>query len=792
MTTTTTSNEVTQRSITLCSPDAEVRVIDPVFMDLEYRQYIDEKDADNYENLVQIASNGNKFFNRGHYDLWHFPYDSYSQKNANIVKRHDFAESQIDKRNKIIILQHQKEESYRLYRYSDIIRCLQKDDWLIVIAEGEKCVEQLLSIDVLATTFQASDWARKEAMLGAFLELKNMRKLGGIACFYDGDETGFKHAVDCEEVCKYVDIPFKMVSPELLRPNHSKGYDIGDWLTENEDLSIADKQSIIIDLIGLADRIPLEKEAYIKSPEETEKCFIASLLRACESMHQINDAAVKAKSKESLIACAEKIEPCMLQDEEISGIYDWYRYQIISGIFPTYQSAKNCYLKVQNYYRIQNKYKLDFLAKEVKINYAKRLFNSEALNVLHGRSDGRSIQQIISELTDNDATFETRVSPILEQYPTATGIKQFELKQQLKKQFKLHAIEVDSLVKAYSAPLVVGLPTWMSGKAFLEQESESDKFIYPELLLAGRVNLIVGIAGAGKSSFSFDLAASWALDEPYLNELPSRSNKPKMIVFVNSDQSFKDLQKYCRNNHKIVKCAQLGKFQPFGKTQKDASPFTLPYFGEFAKNITELSQVYELLIVVDSLSGINQHNASFSDTDTDASVGITLFQGLCDRTGSTALMIHHAVKDHFAQGIKKCRGNSRIAEEASSLLIIEQIKDDQTKRVVAQYLEIPKMRGSEPGKRDLIHNHEDFTYLLKPGFKQQDADRINVAQIDLLGIMQRIPGEHEISGLMRNFSIGNKANSALIETAFNRLIMRDYVKTHFDVSQNKVSYSLIQ
>jgi hypothetical protein len=419
------------------------------------------------------------------------------------------------------------------------------------------------------------------------------------------------------------------------------------------------------------------------------------------------------------------------------------------------------------------------------------MFNSEANNVLHGRSDGANLRLILDDLLENESTFESKINSVLEEYPTATEVEKFKIEQRLKKQFKLQAIEVEKLVKAHSAPINLGFPTWMDGKSFLEQQSDSDKFLYPELLIAGRVNLLVGVAGAGKSSFAFDMAASWALDLPFLHEMPSRAIKPKIIIFVNSDQPFSDFLAYCRKNPKIVECARLGKLQTFGKTHKDATAFTLPQFVEFQKNITSLSQEYEILMVVDSLSGLNRHNNAFSDSDSDAATAISLFQALCDRTGATTLMIHHAVKDTFAQGIKKCRGNSRIAEEASSLMIIEQIKDEQSKKVVAGYLEIPKMRGCTPGKRDLIHDNDLHNYDLKIGLKQQDIDRLNVAQSDILDILNKIPGDHEISYLMRHFSIGNKANANLINHAFNRLIMRGYVKTRFDVGQNQTTYSLI-
>jgi hypothetical protein len=788
-----------QNAIVLCTPDDAVDPVIPKYQNIGYKQIIQEGDQTNYGNIVKQLPSGKKYFDRGDHCLWEFPYDSYTKEKANTVKRYDFVSRQIDNRNKIIYLDRSKNESYKCYRNADIIRCLQKGEWLVLVAEGEKCVEQLLSINILATTFQASDW-KKDSILQAFLELKNLKKLGGIACFYDGDETGFKHALDCEEQCKYLGIPFKLISPELFKQNPPKGYDIGDWIEENENITIAEKQALLSAIIEFSEVATLEKEAYIKSPEETEKCFIAAILRACESVHKIASSATKAKSQELLLNCADQIDSSMIQDQEIAEIWDWYRMQITSGIYPTYQSARNNYLfKVSNYYRIESKYKLDFLAKEIKSNYAKRMFNSEANNVLHGRSDGANLRLILDDLLENESTFENKINHVLEEYPTATEVQKFKIEQRLKKQFKLQHSEVEKLIKAHSVSTDPGVPTWMNIQDFLEQDSNSDKFLYPELLLAGRVNLMAGGAGTGKSSFCLDLAASWVLDEPFMSELPSRTVKPKMAIFVNSDQSFNDLQGYCRKNPRVIRCGQtiygqngeFRKIQVVGNTHANGSPITLPQFGEFAKNITELAEDYELLIVIDSLSGMNSHNPSFDDTKPDAANAVSLFKTLCDRTGATALMIHHAVKDQFATGRNKCRGHSRIFEESSSLLIMDQIKDEKSGRVVAQFLEIPKMRQKEPRKFRLEHDSRTFSYALTDGLDKQTSIRVNLAQSDLLSIMQKLPGKHDINTLMRNFSIGNKAHAEVIQKAFDKLIARSFVKTHFDVAQNQTTYSLI-
>ena len=109
----------------------------------------------------------------------------------------------------------------------------------VLMAEGEKCVEQSRTIGLAAVTFQGGSWTDPDIESG-ILRLKGSG-IAGIAYFPDNDEPGFNKAEKIASACAKWGMPYIQISPESLEITQEKG-DIADYISKNLAKDMAPEQ----------------------------------------------------------------------------------------------------------------------------------------------------------------------------------------------------------------------------------------------------------------------------------------------------------------------------------------------------------------------------------------------------------------------------------------------------------------------------------------------------------------------------------------------------------------------
>ena len=112
------------------------------------------------------------------------------------------------------------------YRWDEVIEYA-KGKW-IVLVEGEKCVEYLRSLGIIAITLQGSNFSEQE--LDRLLPILKEAGVAGVVCIPDNDEPGMRKMNKAEVACSKAELPciiFNLQSFWLTIPE--KG-DIADWI----------------------------------------------------------------------------------------------------------------------------------------------------------------------------------------------------------------------------------------------------------------------------------------------------------------------------------------------------------------------------------------------------------------------------------------------------------------------------------------------------------------------------------------------------------------------------------
>ena len=101
-----------------------------------------------------------------------------------------------------------------------------KGKWVLLV-EGEKCVEYAkVKYGLAAFTFQGGSWG--DTLLDDFQKIKDC-EIAGIICWPDHDDTGYKKAVKCREICISLGIPFIQLDPLRIWAEMPEKGDIADY-----------------------------------------------------------------------------------------------------------------------------------------------------------------------------------------------------------------------------------------------------------------------------------------------------------------------------------------------------------------------------------------------------------------------------------------------------------------------------------------------------------------------------------------------------------------------------------
>jgi DNA primase len=266
--------------------------------------------------------------------------------------------------------------------------------------------------------------------------------------------------------------------------------------------------------------------------------------------------------------------------------------------------------------------------------------------------------------------------------------------------------------------------------------SQAIDYLVPGLLPKGESALLVAMPKVGKSLLGIDLAFAVATGEDnFLGE----TCKQGKVLLVSVDESKQS------TGRKLSK-------RGFRVSDKDniriVTKFNVEQLGKLEAEIEDFRPA---LVIIDSLkritsgSEISENSAEFADSVYEISE-------LCNRYGSSCLLIHHSKKNNESTGVENARGSTAITGALGNVWVLDRIgKEDPNnkKKVVYDPRDGKRKlycysRDSEGKAFDIEFNPENnsWTLLGEMGMSDEEQKEQKTAKNRILALMQLNQKQH--------------------------------------------------
>ena len=217
------------------------------------------------------------------------------------------------------------------------------------------------------------------------------------------------------------------------------------------------------------------------------------------------------------------------------------------------------------------------------------------------------------------------------------------------------------------------LPT---GKLLSEVEPERVGWLWPGRLPLGKLTVLDGDPGLGKSAMSLDVAARVSAGL----ELPDgRRCEPAGVVLLSAEDGLADtikprLDAAGADTQRVVSLSTV----PDGKTERSLSiPEDLPAVER------AIRRVDASLVVVDPIMAFLSSNTN-SHKDQDVRRALAPLAKLAERTGAAILIVRHLNKASGGNTLYRGGGSIGIIGAARSGLVVAEDPEDAERRILAQ------------------------------------------------------------------------------------------------------------
>jgi hypothetical protein len=246
---------------------------------------------------------------------------------------------------------------------------------------------------------------------------------------------------------------------------------------------------------------------------------------------------------------------------------------------------------------------------------------------------------------------------------------------------------VESRIDSLKAEEIKPKAKRMTFEEFMDAESEPIKWIYPGLIPKLGVTLFSGDAGAGKSSATTDLAASFVTGDEFLGEVPV---VPGRVLYFIADEPDGFVRERLMHRLPLIECPQFELIPNWDVLQMDLMVESIKHFKPD-------------LVVVDSYNAIHLTDPNYDENSPKAGRTIRTFDALSQTYGCGFVVIHHNGKGEAAKGVHKVRGSTDIPAAASTVMLFEKCANG-----VNRQIKIEKTRAGT-GNRTLTVGFDEST-----------------------------------------------------------------------------------
>lgn len=266
--------------------------------------------------------------------------------------------------------------------------------------------------------------------------------------------------------------------------------------------------------------------------------------------------------------------------------------------------------------------------------------------------------------------------------------------------------------------------------------SQAIDYLVPGLLPKGESALLVAMPKVGKSLLGIDLAFAVATGEDaFLGE----NCKQGRVLLVSVDESKQSTSRKLlkrgfrvsdRNNIRIV------------------TKFSIEQLANLEKEIEDFRPA---IVIIDSLKRITK-GSEVSENSAEFADNVYTISELCNRYGSSCLLIHHSKKNNESTGVENARGSTAIAGALGNVWVLDRVgkEDPNNKKKIVFDPRDPKRklycysRDNEGKAFDIELNPENnsWTLLGEMGMTEEEQVEQKTAKARILTLMKINQKQH--------------------------------------------------
>jgi hypothetical protein len=206
-----------------------------------------------------------------------------------------------------------------------------------------------------------------------------------------------------------------------------------------------------------------------------------------------------------------------------------------------------------------------------------------------------------------------------------------------------------------------------------EVEPEEIDWLWPGRIARGKLTVVVGDPGTGKSFLSLDVVARLTIGAPWPDG--GRAPRGKAILLTAEDGLADTIRpRLDALGADVVGVTALQAVRRAGKER----PFVLA--NDLAALRQAIDETRATLMVVDPLSGYLGGGDSFKDTEVRAVLGP--LTGLAELTGVAVLALLHLTKDSQRAALYRVQGSIAFVAAARIVLVATKDRDDEDRRLL--------------------------------------------------------------------------------------------------------------
>ncbi|HEU0113177.1 MAG TPA: AAA family ATPase, partial [Thermomicrobiales bacterium] len=202
--------------------------------------------------------------------------------------------------------------------------------------------------------------------------------------------------------------------------------------------------------------------------------------------------------------------------------------------------------------------------------------------------------------------------------------------------------------------------------------AEPVDWLVPGWLAKGKVHLLVGEPGLGKSTWTLDLVARLTRGEPLLPDAPAPPPQPAVIV--QPEDGLRDTIV----PRLVAAGADLEQVLAF-QTENEA--FELPRHASLLRE--QVGQDHAGLVIIDPLTAIMATALSINNQQ-DVRQILQPLVNLGQATGAAIIVCHHLNKSATASPTHRIAGSTAVVAVSRIALLMGQHPDDADQRVISQ------------------------------------------------------------------------------------------------------------